>query len=271
MAGPRPDRTPTADGRWVHRRPDGTVVDLRIETVPTLYGEDLAMRLLDRQSRLLGLDALGLSRDESRRLHNILDRPGGLVLVAGPSGSGKTTTLYAMLAELNDGSRKINTIEDPIDYALPHVRQSQVNLRIGLDFPDLLRAVLRQGADVILVGEIRDPVTAQTAVRQPTVATSSWRRCTPRPPRQPCKVCLASVSIPITWLEHCERRLLSGWSARFARFARYWWTRCRWPTCSTESKLVCPPAGPWRDVGQSVVHLVVEWGSPAGPVCSRYW
>lgn len=159
------ERRHPLDGRWVHRRDDGTAVDLRVETVPTLYGEDVAVRLFVRGSRFLRLDALGLAAADVRRLRALLQAGGGLILVSGPGGSGKTTTLYAMVADLANGDRKINTIEDPIEYALPGVRQSQVNPRIGLDFPDLLRAVLRQGADVIMVGEVRDPVTAQAAVR----------------------------------------------------------------------------------------------------------
>ncbi len=95
----------------------------------------------------------------------MLVSPSGLILVTGPTGAGKTTTLYACIQRLNDGTRKINTIEDPVEYALEGVRQSQVNLRMELDFPELLRSVLRQAPDVIMVGEIRDPLTAETAVR----------------------------------------------------------------------------------------------------------
>jgi type II secretory ATPase GspE/PulE/Tfp pilus assembly ATPase PilB-like protein len=153
------------DGRWVHERPGGGVLDLRIETVPTLYGEDLALRILDRHSRLLALDNLGLHPGELQEVRKLLQGPGGLILVTGPTGSGKTTTLYACLCYLNNGERKIHTIEDPVEYVLPGIRQSQVNHRIGLDFPELLRAVLRQGPDVIMLGEVRDRVTAQTAVR----------------------------------------------------------------------------------------------------------
>jgi type II secretory ATPase GspE/PulE/Tfp pilus assembly ATPase PilB-like protein len=159
------ERRRPLDGRWVHHRPNGATYDLRIETVPTLYGEDLALRLLDRESRLLDTAQLGLAPAAHQTLRKLLQSPSGLILVTGPTGSGKTTTMYACLAVLNNGERKINTIEDPIEYALPGIRQSQVNLRIGLDFPELLRAVIRQGPDVIMVGEVRDPVTAQTAVR----------------------------------------------------------------------------------------------------------
>ena len=153
------------DGRWVYRLASGHIVDLRINAIPTLYGEDMAIRLLDREMRLLSLDSLGLSRIELSKLDSMLASPSGLILVTGPTGAGKTTTLYACIQRLNDGTRKINTIEDPVEYALDGVRQSQVNLRMDLDFPELLRSVLRQAPDVIMVGEIRDPLTAETAVR----------------------------------------------------------------------------------------------------------
>lgn len=153
------------DGRWVFVPEKGPKTDLRINTIPTLYGEDMALRLLERDQRLLDLENLGLTQRDLGNLKSMLASPGGLILVTGPTGSGKTTTLYACLHRLNDGKRRILTIEDPVEYAIAGVRQSQVNLRIGLDFPELLRSVLRQSADVILVGEIRDPVTAETAVR----------------------------------------------------------------------------------------------------------
>jgi type II secretory ATPase GspE/PulE/Tfp pilus assembly ATPase PilB-like protein len=153
------------DGRWVRRLPDGQMLDMRINTISTLHGEDVAIKLLRRTSALLDLEALGMLRPQFNHLIGLLSRPSGLLLVTGPTGSGKTTTLYAALHRLNDGTRKINTIEDPVEYSMPGVRQSQVNLRFNVDFPDLLRSVLRQSPDVILIGEIRDPITAQTAVR----------------------------------------------------------------------------------------------------------
>ena len=159
------ERRRPQDGRWIYERPSGARLDLRINTVPTLYGEDYTLRLLERDSRLLHLDQLGLLRHDYNRLQSMLNNPSGLILVTGPTGAGKTTTLYAALGYLNNGLRKINTIEDPIEYALSGVRQSQVNPRLDLDFPDLLRNVLRQAPDVIMIGEVRDPVTAETAVR----------------------------------------------------------------------------------------------------------
>ena len=152
------------DGRTRIKLEDGGGIDLRLATLPTLYGEDLAIRILDR-SRLIGIDAIGFHPMNFNRLHSIINRPSGLVLVVGPTGMGKTTTLYAILKHLNDGTRKIHTIEDPIEFTLEGIHQSQVNLRRGVDFPDLLRGILRQSPDIIMVGEIRDAVTADIVVR----------------------------------------------------------------------------------------------------------
>jgi type II secretory ATPase GspE/PulE/Tfp pilus assembly ATPase PilB-like protein len=152
------------DGRLAHRTLPGKVVDLRVCSLPTLYGEDVSVRILDRTTSLLNLDTLGLMPADHERLARLLSYPGGLILVTGPTGSGKTTTLYACLQHLNDGLRRIHTIEDPIEYALSDIHQSQPNARLGLHFPDLLRGIIRQGPDVIMIGEIRDAETAQTAV-----------------------------------------------------------------------------------------------------------
>lgn len=152
------------DGRWIHKTPAGTLLDLRVCSLPTLHGEDISVRLLDRETRLLQLDRIGLLPDDYARVERLLASPGGLMLVSGPTGSGKTTTLYACLQHLNTGGRRIHTIEDPIEYAIAGIQQSQVNPKQGLHFPDLLRGIVRQGPDVIMVGEIRDPETAQTAV-----------------------------------------------------------------------------------------------------------
>ncbi len=153
------------DGRWIRERKGQPKIDLRISTIPTLYGEDFTLRLLVRESQLMELEHLGLLRRDLNQLLSLLNSPSGLILVTGPTGAGKTTTLYACLTYLNNGERKINTIEDPIEYAVEGIRQSQINPRIDVDFPDLLRSVLRQAPDVIMVGEIRDSKTAETAVR----------------------------------------------------------------------------------------------------------
>ena len=152
------------DGRSYVRLKSGGGIDLRLATLPTLHGEDLTMRLLDRR-RLISIEEIGFHPTNFNRLHSIINRPGGLVLVTGPTGMGKTTTLYAVLKHLNDGTRKIHTIEDPIEFTLEGIHQSQVNLRRGVDFPDLLRGILRQSPDIIMVGEIRDTVTADIVVR----------------------------------------------------------------------------------------------------------
>jgi type II secretory ATPase GspE/PulE/Tfp pilus assembly ATPase PilB-like protein len=167
------------DGRIHIQLRSGGGIDLRLSIIPTLYGEDLAMRLLDRR-RLISLEEIGFHPTNFNRLHSIINRPGGLVLVSGPTGMGKTTTLYAALKYLNDGTQKIHTIEDPIEFTLEGIHQSQVNVRRGVDFPELLRAILRQSPDIIMVGEIRDALTADIVVRaansgQLVLATSHAR------------------------------------------------------------------------------------------------
>ena len=153
------------DGRVSVPLATGRHIDLRLSTLPTLFGEDLAIRILDRDKNLLKIEDIGFHPTNYMRLMSLTNRPGGLILVTGPTGMGKTTTLYACLSFLNDGTRKIHTLEDPIEYTLEGTHQSQVNLRRGVDFPDLLRGVLRQSPDVIMVGEVRDPMTADIVVR----------------------------------------------------------------------------------------------------------
>jgi type IV pilus assembly protein PilB len=142
----------------------GREVDLRISTFPTLHGEDLVLRVLDRSRVQLQLSSLGLEPEDLSLFRSALRKPLGLILLTGPTGSGKTTTLYSALSELNTGERCILTLEDPIEYELEGVRQSQVNPRAGLTFATGLRSMLRHDPDVILVGEIRDADTAQIAL-----------------------------------------------------------------------------------------------------------
>ncbi len=143
----------------------GHDIDLRVATIPTNHGESVVMRLLDRSRLQLDFDALGFDAALLAKLRPILARPHGVVLVTGPTGSGKTTTLYAALSELNAPERKLLTIEDPIEYRLAGVNQTQVAPSIGLDFAAALRSFLRQDPDVMMVGEIRDLETAQVAVQ----------------------------------------------------------------------------------------------------------
>jgi MSHA biogenesis protein MshE len=143
----------------------GKAVDVRMSTMPIQYGESVVMRLLNRESGLLGLDTLGMPPAMLQRFRAIIQRVSGMVLVTGPTGSGKTTTLYAALNELNSPSRKIITVEDPVEYRVRGLNQIQVNEKIDLSFATVLRSVLRQDPDVILVGEVRDTETAQIGLR----------------------------------------------------------------------------------------------------------
>ena len=152
------------DGRFNVRIRD-TRVDVRISTMPTQYGESVAMRLLNRSTGVQGLEGLGMPPPLLARLQQIIRRSTGMVLVTGPTGSGKTTTLYAALNEVNTIDKKIITVEDPIEYRLAGLNQVQVNEKIDLTFARVLRSTLRQDPDIILVGEMRDPETAQIGLR----------------------------------------------------------------------------------------------------------
>ena len=140
-------------------------VDVRLSTMPTQFGEAVVMRLLDQSGGVLALNRIGLSPELNERVTKAIHRPHGLLLVTGPTGSGKTTTLYAALNELNSATKKIITVEDPVEFRLPRINQVQVNQKIGLNFARVLRTALRQDPDIILVGEIRDEETAEIALR----------------------------------------------------------------------------------------------------------
>ena len=144
---------------------EGRTVDLRISTIPTIAGEKVVMRILDRARLNVTLEQLGLDGDPLEQFQAMLRKPYGLVLVTGPTGSGKTTTLYCALEQLADYGRNVVTVEDPVEYQLDLVNQIQINVGIGLSFPRALRSILRQDPDIILVGEIRDRETAQIAVQ----------------------------------------------------------------------------------------------------------
>ncbi|QIK39043.1 type II secretion system ATPase GspE [Caldichromatium japonicum] len=152
------------DGR-IPIRVQGKELDLRVSTVPTLFGESVVMRLLDKESVRFDFDALGFAGSPRQRLEVILDQPYGILLVTGPTGSGKSTTLYTALSRLNTEERKIITVEDPIEYQIPGINQIQVKPAIGLTFANALRSIVRQDPDVIMVGEMRDLETARIAVQ----------------------------------------------------------------------------------------------------------
>ncbi len=140
-------------------------LDIRISTFPTMYGESVSLRLLNQKSAPLSMRELGLSEEEERRVTHTLTTPHGIILVTGPTGSGKSTSLTAFIRLINRPERRIITVEDPVEYEVPGVNQTQVNPEIGLTFAQSLRAVLRQDPDVIMVGEIRDRETADIAIR----------------------------------------------------------------------------------------------------------
>jgi general secretion pathway protein E len=143
----------------------GRKVDFRVSVLPTQFGESLALRLLDPQALRLGWDRLGFTAEMVTDITRCLERPSGLFLVTGPTGSGKTTTLYTALHHLNSRRTKIITVEDPVEYTLPGIQQVQVQEEIGLTFARILRSILRHDPNVIMVGEIRDPETAEIACR----------------------------------------------------------------------------------------------------------
>jgi len=138
-------------------------INIRVSTYPTPYGESVVLRILERTNIILGLEKLGLSEEKLARIRNLIRKPFGIIIVCGPTGSGKTTTLNSILLELNSLEKNIMTIEDPIEYRLPLIKQSQVNEKAGFTFANALRSILRHDPDVILVGEMRDRETAELA------------------------------------------------------------------------------------------------------------
>ena len=142
-----------------------SIVDIRISTVPTTYGEKIVLRLLNRDSFLKTKDELGFSKAAVEKIQEIINKKTGILLITGPTGSGKTTTVYSILKDLRNTSKNIMTIEDPVEYKMEGINQIQVNHKVGLTFEKGLKAILRQDPDIIMVGEIRDKETAKTAVR----------------------------------------------------------------------------------------------------------
>jgi len=152
------------DGR-IEARIGNQEIDLRISVYASVYGENIVIRILQRQSELIELDSLGISPYNRIRFQNFLDQPSGIILVTGPTGSGKTTTLYASINYLNDGERSIITVEDPVEYTIDGVVQGQMNPKLGHTYTDFLKSMMRQDPDVIMVGEIRDNVAAAAVIQ----------------------------------------------------------------------------------------------------------
>jgi type II secretory ATPase GspE/PulE/Tfp pilus assembly ATPase PilB-like protein len=143
----------------------GRPIDFRVSTLPTTHGENIVLRVLDRQKGIVGLDDLGLHEDALSTLRIMIARPEGILMVTGPTGSGKTTTLYSLLMHLNDEGVNIMTLEDPVEYPMSLIRQTSINEAVKLDFANGIRTMLRQDPDIILVGEVRDEDTAEMAFR----------------------------------------------------------------------------------------------------------
>jgi len=158
------ERRLAQDGRF-RQRVGGREFDLRVSTVPTMYGESVVLRLLQRDGESLEFQSLGFSPEQERSMRDILAMPHGILLVTGPTGSGKSTTLYAALNQLNEPERMIITVEDPVEYNIHGINQMQVKPQIGLTFANALRSIVRQDPDVIMIGEMRDEETAQIAVQ----------------------------------------------------------------------------------------------------------
>ncbi len=144
---------------------NGRPVDFRVSTQPTIYGENLVLRVLDREKSIISLDRMNLAKETLDKLNLMLARPEGILVVTGPTGSGKTTTLYSLLAQVNDETVNIMTLEDPVEYPLTLMRQTSVNEVARMDFADGIRSIMRQDPDIILVGEVRDKETAEMAFR----------------------------------------------------------------------------------------------------------
>lgn len=153
------------DGRIKIRAKQGQDIDLRVSTLPTQYGEKIVLRILDKGAQELSLDSLGFSEEVLTAFRKEINNPYGMILVTGPTGSGKTTTLYSALNEINSQQVNITTIEDPIEYNLEGINQTQVHEEIDLTFVNILRSILRQDPNIIMVGEIRDKDTAEIAIR----------------------------------------------------------------------------------------------------------
>lgn len=152
------------DGR-IDRVINKNLIDLRISTIPTIHGEKVVIRMLNRDKFLKNKSEIGFSQDSIKKINNIVKNNNGILIITGPTGSGKTTTLYSILNDFKDMDKNIVTIEDPVEYKIDGINQMQLNTKIGLDFANGLRSILRQDPDIIMVGEIRDVETAKIAMR----------------------------------------------------------------------------------------------------------
>jgi type IV pilus assembly protein PilB len=154
----------TQDGRFTLKM-DRKEINVRVSSIPTIYGENMVLRLLDTSGGIYSLDGLGMVKSDIEKIQNIISKPYGMILSTGPTGSGKSTSIYAILNELNRPDSNIMTLEDPVEYRIDNIRQVQLNRKAGMTFASGLRSILRQDPDIIMLGEIRDPETAAVAVQ----------------------------------------------------------------------------------------------------------
>jgi len=152
------------DGR-IEKEIDGEKIDMRVSTIPTIYGEKAVIRLLKKENSLININKIGFSKNNLNKFNKLIKKQKGVILLTGPTGSGKSTTLFSALNKLKDDSKNIITIEDPVEYRIPGINQIQLNKKINFDFPNALKSILRQDPDIIMVGEIRDKNTASIAIR----------------------------------------------------------------------------------------------------------
>jgi type IV pilus assembly protein PilB len=152
------------DGRFTIKMEDREI-NIRVSSLPTIYGENIVLRLLDSSGGMIGLDRLGMRTEDKEKLLSVMRKPYGMILSTGPTGSGKSTSLYSILKELNQPDVNIITVEDPVEYRIERIRQVQLNRKAGMTFASGLRSILRQDPDIIMVGEIRDTETAAIAVQ----------------------------------------------------------------------------------------------------------
>lgn len=183
------------DGR-ISLTVSGRPIDFRVASQPTIHGENIVLRILDRQKGIVPLENLGLAEEHLHQLKLMISRPEGIILVTGPTGSGKTTTLYSVLNHINSEGIHIMTLEDPVEYPMAMVRQTSVSETAKLDFANGIRSMMRQDPDVILVGEVRDAETAEMAFRAAMTAIRYIRPCTPIRPSAPCRACSTSACCP---------------------------------------------------------------------------
>ncbi len=212
------ERRKAQDGQFA-TEVDGRGIDVRVSTMATVFGEKCVMRVLDKSRSLYKLGEL-VCPGYATLYGKMVRSPFGMVLCAGPTGSGKTTTLYATLNEIDERSRNVVTIEDPVEYVFPSINQIQTNDQAGITFADGLRAILRQDPDVILVGEIRDTETARIAVQAALTGHFVCPRYTPPTRWPPCIASWTWASRPSSWRHPSSASSASDWSAGFASRAR---------------------------------------------------